>query len=429
MKDLQDDLKIYSEEVRDVLSAVPNNVLKWGNSILLFFVVLMGFLSWFIEYPDIVRAEVVITTEIPPEKLVAKTQGKIQKIWVDNHTIVPKNTPIAVIENAANYEEVFLLKSIVDTITYTDKFYFPMENYVFSKLGSIENAFTNFKQNYIAYRQYLDFQPYQVEKRTQSSETTQQKNRISLLEQQLNITSKELALKSKELKRYQTLHEKGIIATQEWESREFDFLQQEKSYHVLKSQLSQLKSALIDLEKNRENTHINEQKDDIVLLQNTIQSFHQLKKEIQEWDLNFVFRSTMEGSVSYFQVWSESQNIKMGEQVFSIIPKDDNMIAKLRVPSLNSGKIKLGQKVIIRLANFPDREFGVLTGLVVSISLVPNSEGLLLLDVTLPDGLKTTYEKSITFQQEMKGTADIVTEDLKLIERLLYQVRDIFRRQ
>jgi hypothetical protein len=136
----------------------------------------------------------------------------------------------------------------------------------------------------------------------------------------------------------------------------------------------------------------------------------------------------MEGSVSYFQIWSESQNINIGEQVFSIIPKDDNMIAKLRVPSLNSGKIKLGQKVIIRLANFPDREFGVLTGLVSSISLVPNSEGLLLLDVALPDGIKTTHEKSITFQQEMMGTADIVTEDLKLIERLLYQVRDIFRR-
>jgi multidrug resistance efflux pump len=428
MKDLQDDLKIYSEEVRDVLSAVPNNVLKFGNSILLFFVVLLGFLSWFIEYPDIVKAEVVITTQIPPEKLVAKTSGKIQKIWIENHKIVPKNTPIAVIENSANYQDVFLLKNIVDTINYADKFCFPIDDCVFSNLGSIENAYTNFKQNYIAYQQYLDFQPYQVEKRTQSSETLQQKSRISLLEQQLKIASKELALKNKELKRYQILHEKGIIAAQEWESKEFDFLQQEKNYNILKSQLSQLKSSLIELEKNRENTSINEQKDDVVLLQNTIQSFHQLKKEIQDWDLNFVFRSTIHGRVSYFQVWSESQNISIGDQVFSIIPNDENMIAKLRVPSLNSGKIKLGQKVIIRLSNFPDREFGVLKGLITSISLLPNSDGMLLLDVTLSDGLKTTYHKSITFQQEMIGSADIVTEDLRLIERLLYQVRDVFRR-
>lgn len=29
----------------------------------------------------------------------------------------------------------------------------------------------------------------------------------------------------------------------------------------------------------------------------------------------------------------------------------------------------------------------------------------------------------------MSGTADIVTEDLRLIERLLYQFRDVFSRQ
>ena len=57
--------------------------------------------------------------------------------------------------------------------------------------------------------------------------------------------------------------------------------------------------------------------------------------------------------------------------------------------------------------------------------------------MSLPNGLQTNFtnisaqkasSKQITFQQEMSGTADIVTEDLRLIERLLYQFRDIFRR-
>jgi mRNA-degrading endonuclease HigB of HigAB toxin-antitoxin module len=50
------------------------------------------------------------------------------------------------------------------------------------------------------------------------------------------------------------------------------------------------------------------------------------------------------------------------------------------------------------------------------------------LDIELPNGLKTSYKKQINFQQEMTGTADVITEDLRLIERLLYQFRDIFRR-
>ncbi|SHM83062.1 hypothetical protein SAMN05443669_10953 [Flavobacterium xanthum] len=80
------------------------------------------------------------------------------------------------------------------------------------------------------------------------------------------------------------------------------------------------------------------------------------------------------------------------------------------------------------MANFPDREFGILKGQVKNISLVPDQDGNLLIDVVLLDGLKSSYQKMIPFQQEMKGSADIITEDLRLIERLLYQFRDVFRR-
>ena len=116
MEKLQDDLKIYSEEVRDVLSAPPKAIFKWGNTILLVFILLLLFLSWFIKYPDIIRAEVTITTQFPPEKLIAKSSGRISKIFIKNQKEINENTPIAIIENSANYEMVFLLKNITDTL-------------------------------------------------------------------------------------------------------------------------------------------------------------------------------------------------------------------------------------------------------------------------------------------------------------------------
>ena len=88
----------------------------------------------------------------------------------------------------------------------------------------------------------------------------------------------------------------------------------------------------------------------------------------------------------------------------------------------------MGQTVNIRLANYPDREFGMIKGSIRVISLTPDKEGNLLINVSLPQGLETSYKKQISFQQEMSGTADIITEDLRLIERLLYQFRDIFKR-
>jgi response regulator RpfG family c-di-GMP phosphodiesterase len=51
-----------------------------------------------------------------------------------------------------------------------------------------------------------------------------------------------------------------------------------------------------------------------------------------------------------------------------------------------------------------------------------------LLDVSLPNGINTSYDKKIEFQQEMIGNADIITEDLRLIERLFHQFKDIFSR-
>ena len=80
------------------------------------------------------------------------------------------------------------------------------------------------------------------------------------------------------------------------------------------------------------------------------------------------------------------------------------------------------------MANYPDREFGIVTGSIKAISLTPDKDGNLLINVSLPKGLETSYRKQIAFQQEMSGTADIITEDLRLIERLLYQFRDIFNR-
>ena len=162
---------------------------------------------------------------------------------------------------------------------------------------------------------------------------------------------------------------------------------------------------------------------------NVIQAFYQLKKAIKDWDLNYVLRSSIDGKVSFLQLWAENQTVNVGDNVFAVIPTNERgYIGKVKAPAQNSGKIKVGQTVNMRLANYPDREFGMIKGKINSISLTPDKERNVLINVSLPLGLETSYKKQISFQQEMTGTADIVTEDLRLIERLLYQFRDIFKR-
>lgn len=141
-----------------------------------------------------------------------------------------------------------------------------------------------------------------------------------------------------------------------------------------------------------------------------------------------MLKSSIAGRVSFLQIWTENQTIIAGDNAFSIIPTiEKGYVGKVKAQAQNSGKIKVGQRVNIRLANFPDREFGVLKGKVKNISLVPDKDGNLLLDVSLPENLLTNYKKKIPFQQEMKGSAEIVTEDLRLLERILYQFKSILK--
>lgn len=422
------EIELRSEEVQDILTKIPHWIIRWGSLVVLIILLLLFLVSWMVKYPDIITTEITITTQIPPEKLVAKISGKIQAILISDKATVNENTPLAVIENAANYKDVFLLKAITDTISLSNS-KFPFEKLQGAQLGEIENSFAMFQKEYIASELNKQLQPYKVESSAQSFEAKQLRERLQLLEGQKGINQSELQLLKTDVERYEKLFKKGVISAQEIEKQRLIYLQAEKNYKSLLSSISQLKSSINELNRNSKTTVINESTTSINLERSVMQSFYQLKKAIKDWELNYVFRSSVKGTVSFLQIWSENQTINAGENMFAIIPSTEKgYIGKVKAVALNSGKLKIGQKVNIRLANYPDREFGVIEGKLKTISLTPDKEGNLLLDIELPKGLQTSYKKQINFQQEMTGTADIITEDLRLLERLLYQFRDIFRR-
>ena len=420
--------ELRSEEVQDILTKVPHWMIRWGTVLIFAIIFMLFFISWFIKYPDVVNTQIIITTNIPPEKVVSKSSGRIEAILVKDKSIVSKNSTLAIIENTASYKDVFLLKKIVDQYNINDpKKAFPFALLKNTQLGEIESAFAVFQKDYQAEQLNQKLQPFEVETKAQISEKVQIKERLDILQQQKVINESELQLQKNEIARFETLFNKGIISAQEMEAKKLSYLQAQKSYRGLLSSISQLKSSLIDNSKLSQNSQISGTKEEVTLGRNMAQSFYQLKKVIKDWELAYTLKSSVSGVVTFLQVWTENQTINVGDNVFSIIPNAKNgFVGKVKAPALNSGKIKVGQTVNIRLANFPDREFGVLKGKIKNISLVPDKDGNLLLDVELPNGLMTSYKKKILFQQEMKGSAEIVTEDLRLIERILYQFKSIF---
>jgi len=294
-------IELRSEDVQEILTKVPHWMIRWGNVVILTVLLSLLIMSWVVRYPDIITSEITITTQIPPQRLITKSSGRIEKIFIKNGETVSQNTALAVIENTARYQDVFLLKSIIDTLKINKNFIkFPFESLPSMQLGEIEGSFAVFEKDFIAYSLNRNLQPYKIEGAAQNYEVIEIKERLNLLQQQKQISETEIQLKKKELDRYKKLYEKGIISTQEWETKNLDYLQTEKNLRGLSSSISQMKSSLNDLNKNSKSTKINETKDDVSLFRNVIQSYNQLKKAIADWELAYVLRSSIAGEVSFY---------------------------------------------------------------------------------------------------------------------------------
>ncbi len=423
------DIEIRSEEVQEILSYVPNWMIRWGNTLFFLLIIMLLFIAWFVKYPDVISTQVMVTTSFPPEKIYAKSTGQFQTFLTTDEKKVSKNEVLAVIENSASYKDVLLLKSITDTIKlHQENFSFPIEKLPFLILGDITSSFSQFENDYSEYTLNNKLAPYKSETFANRMSVIEAKGRLQILLSQRDLNKKELEFKEIDLKRSRNMFKEGVISAKEKELKEIELLQAKRSYKSLENSISQMRELINNSSKNLEGTSIKKTQNDSRLKKKAIQSFLYLKKAIKDWEKQYALTSSINGKVSFLSFWNKTQTVKSGELIFTIIPTEGNsFIGKIKAPAANSGKIKKGQKVQIKLLNYPSDEFGELNGKVKSISPIPDEEGNYLIDVELPQNLKTTYDKQIAFRQEMKGTADIVTEDLRLIERFFYQLRNIIK--
>lgn len=421
---------LRSEEVQDILTRVPHWMIRWGSLLFFLLIIMLLFISWFVKYPDIIISNAVITTRVPPQKEFAKLSGKFDSIFVSDGQKVSPNQTLAVIENQASYRDVYRLKSMLDTIKLrNENFKYPLDEVPILLLGEIESDYALFENSYIAYKLNKDLNPYSNEAFANKVSLNELKVRLKNLELQEEINKAELKVKKKDLDRHNILFKKGVISAQEYENKQLEYLNAERNFKNNLASISQLRELIGDAQKISRSTIINSKMDEMTLLKKVVQTFHQLKNSIRNWELSYVLSSEIEGKVSFLNYWSKNQTVNQGDMVFTVVPTQSSQImARLKTPARNSGKIKAGQKVNIDLQNYPEREFGFLQGNVHHISRLPDKKGMYIIEVSLPSELMTSYGRKIEFKQEMTGTANIITEDLRLIERFFHQLKDAFNR-
>ena len=165
------------------------------------------------------------------------------------------------------------------------------------------------------------------------------------------------------------------------------------------------------------------------------QSRQQLLAQIAQWREQYVITSPAEGCVSLQRYWSRNQHVSTGEVIASVVPNGElAVVGRMQVASASFGKVRTGQQVLVKLNGFPYMEFGVLHGTVHSISAVPEQQQtqsgtsiVYTVEVEFPADLRTSYRRELPLIQQMDGSGEIITDDMRLIEQFIRPIVSLFK--
>jgi len=425
----EDKIELRSEEFQEVLGSVPPWILRWGITVLAVVVVILLIGSAIIKYPDVISAQIVLTGSTPPAAIVAHASGKIRELHVVDNQEVKTGEYLAVIDNPANTSDILYLKNYLSKFQISNSQLLIL-NFQFS-LGSLQQLYTAFYTTLFEYTEYQRLMYYPQKRKMTIERIAQYEKQYKTLFNQQRITEEQFTIAQKQYSRDSLLHIKGVIADQDLETTKNTLLQSLVSRENMRSslqnmqiQIGQLKESMLDTEEQGT--------EKLNSLQTQLQSLvSQLKTGIEDWELNYVLRAPIDGKITFAKYWVKNQNVSSGEEVFTIVPDSSSeIIGKAMLPIARSGKVKVGQKVNIRLQNFPDNEYGILRGTVQHISLTPAQSGettYYSVEIVLANGLITTYKKTLPNLSNMHGQADIITDDISLLERLILPVKKILK--
>jgi len=428
----EDNIILRSEEVNEILTSTPKWIFRWGISVIFILIITAIGLSYFIRYPDVLMADITLTTLNPPVKIVAKINGKLTSLLVKNNEKVRINQTIAVIENTADYKDVLNLDSsatqLINQLKMVDSL--PLLNVKNSlKIGEITPNYLLVLKSIKDLNLYIEVNTYKRQIELLKKDLINYTDLLAKYKKQAGINKEQLALYETDYNRDKSLFENKVISAREFETKKKEYLGALNGNEQVNITVSNALIQINTIEKNILQLQIQDYQEQTKFKNDLQQNLKSLVSEISKWKQLYLIESPIDGKVSFFNVWAVNQNIKTGDELFSIISiEPQQYIGKCVLPTINTGKLSVGQNVNIKLDNYPYNENGMLQGIVVGISEVPNKDNYAI-DVNLKNGLLTSYNKTLTYKEEMKGKAEIITKNLSVMDRVFFNFKKLVDRK
>lgn len=421
MKDRKREL-IYSEPVKEIMGDPPGKILRWGTTVMFFVFLLLLVFSWLIRYPDVIPSPIEITTANPPVTLVTKITGRIKYLYIKEKDIVSKGQLVAVMETVASIDDFNLLKASFDTIKKPELLSVKSLP-EFNNLGELQGYYAVFLKNLSDLNSYSmnDFYGGKINSITEEINGIQEYiTKLAVKEKWYYENQK---LESRRYKRDSLLFDGQAISESELEKSRQSLIRINIELQQVRLDRSDKAIGMAEKRQLLQDYVIKRVEEKEKLIAILVESFQNLHAQIELWENNYLLVSPIEGTVSFTRFWTENQSVVKDEPVVNIVPLNTgDYIGRINLKMQRSGKVHPDQLVNIKLSGYPYLEYGMVRGIVKSISLVPSGDAYVI-EIRLPDELRTLYGINLEFTQNMQGTAEIITEDMRLLQKVINPFR------
>lgn len=413
--------EMHSDDIADIIGTPPGSLVRWGITWVFVVLVAIVALAAFIHYPDLVRAPVRINAANAPKTVIARLPGNLVEILVaENHTVIA-GQPLAWIESTADHGQVLALLGRLhglrdSLLQQSSATYTAMDAPRGLRLGELQSGYQSFYQSYLSYRAAIGGGIYLKRRAYILDEIQNVGRQRGQLERQRELQEREYGLAEQEFDRYKELADKKVISPSEYEQQQAVLLA--KNHPLEQTGSSLLANDAVRTAKLKEladlDNQIMEEKSKFM------QALNSLISEAEQWKVEHVLSAPQGGTVVYAGIIQLGQHVEIGQEVFYVNPGSTDFFGEVNVPQYNMGKVKVGQEVLVKLDSYPFEEYGVLRGRVGQLNRVPYRDSVFLSRVDI--GPLVRYE-NIQLTTGMVGTAEIITEDASLLQRLMRNIR------
>lgn len=417
-------IELRSEEVQEIMGQVPAWIIRWGLTVIFLAIGAAFTLAWFIKYPDVLVAQVVLTSDPPPLRLVAPTTGKIAHIFVEEEAAVQRGDCLLAFESTADWQDVMRLEqSLEEANSLADLLPLPIY-----QLGRLQPQYSEFRKTIEAWHFFSNSKAYHSGiNRITHRKTTELQALNTNIEAQLELKKREFELATKAYEINRKLYEQRNISRVELEQYEVEKIQKGVVIKQLEAQIHNNEIQRLSYHQQMGEFGQQVQEDGLRLQVEAQEALSQLKSAIEDWKQTYMLLAPQSGQVAFFDLWAVSQQVEAGKAVLSLLPHTQRIIGKATLSQQNVGKLRPGQRANIKLDTYNHKEFGMLPAMVSHISPLPHQDQYLV-NLELTQGLKTTYNTQLEFQAEFYGKAEIITEELRLLERVFFEVSHLIQR-